>query len=277
MVACGRGPVQVLGDTPTSSSAPATTTDPVASRSPLPPCGEYHSQSRPPEADASDGCLLDAFQSGRPAELIVHRTTIEGDPVDHYYRVREKERVEVIFDGRQDKYGGRLQHDQCWSLTVGPGGPEATRCKAIVVEEPAPEPNAAERAAGERNEQLIARLPSLEPAERGESRMTTWPGAIGPNTVTRVTYRLPAGADRCALVTKFEDAMADDAWTVSAMETPDLSGTGNIRWAELRHGRDRVVLSIVPTGDTFHLYAEADSATPAAGGTFRMPCGIGPK
>jgi len=185
--------------------------------------------------------------------------------------------VEVIFDGRRDKFGGRRQHDRCWALTTGPGGPEVSHCKAVVVEEPAPEPNAAERAAGDRNQAMIARLPSLEPADRVESRMTRWPGGMGPNFVTRVTYRLPIGTDRCALVTRFEDALAGDRWAINALETPDLSGTGNIRWSDLRSGRDRVAISINPTDDTFALYAEADTATPAATGAYRMPCGIGPR
>lgn len=64
-------------------------------------------------------CFWQALAAGRPAELSVTRTGIEGDPVTTLYRaLPNRAGVEVLIDATRDRFGsGR------WSRTVCAAGP----------------------------------------------------------------------------------------------------------------------------------------------------------
>ncbi|MFS3128361.1 hypothetical protein ACLM5J_08135 [Nocardioides sp. Bht2] len=77
-------------------------------RTPLRSCGE---QFIPPFLDGTAlryaDCLRNALEDGRAAEAVVTFTTVEGDPVVRYLRVRRNGAVEVFTDSTQDKFGSR--------------------------------------------------------------------------------------------------------------------------------------------------------------------------
>ena len=73
----------------------------VVNRQPLESCGE--------EIDtlnaAARACLLEAFESGRGAEIISTQATIEGDPITRYIRVHDNGVVEIFIDATRDRFG----------------------------------------------------------------------------------------------------------------------------------------------------------------------------
>lgn len=76
-----------------------------AERASLPPCGEVQVDHELPEGPEVD-CFDEALQAGRPAELVVRSSTVEGDEVITYYRaVPEQEGLEYWLDATQDAFG----------------------------------------------------------------------------------------------------------------------------------------------------------------------------
>ncbi|HYU50934.1 MAG TPA: hypothetical protein VEO91_13515 [Candidatus Limnocylindria bacterium] len=80
----------------------------MASREPLPFCGQEPSSSGIDFNLPARQCFWDAYQRRRPAEFITTKSTIEGDPVTMIYRVRRDGRIEVFVDATQDQYSARL-------------------------------------------------------------------------------------------------------------------------------------------------------------------------
>lgn len=76
-------------------------------RDPMPSCGAFAPEDvRHDNPDLAEGqeCLLDAFESGEPAELEVVQLTEEGAPVTEILRVVGEGEVEVLMDSRQDEF-----------------------------------------------------------------------------------------------------------------------------------------------------------------------------
>ncbi|MFR9774804.1 DUF4362 domain-containing protein [Micromonospora sp. MS34] len=86
-----------------------------ATRSPArPDCGVWtlgQGDRLPTEAAE---CLDGALRDGQEARMRVIAPTIEGGPITTDYLVRVDGRVEVIADGRRDRYGaGRIERRIC--------------------------------------------------------------------------------------------------------------------------------------------------------------------
>jgi hypothetical protein len=89
----------------------------VVNRQPLESCGEEVLSQGEPHDQAVRGCLLQAFEDGRGAELISRQPTIEGDPITRYLRVHENGVVEIFVDATGDRFGsGRWERIVCDEL-----------------------------------------------------------------------------------------------------------------------------------------------------------------
>jgi hypothetical protein len=77
----------------------------VVNRRPLPSCGEEMLEQGEGGDVALRTCLLEAYQEGRPAELVSTQPTIEGDPITRYIRVHENGVVEIFHDATRDRFG----------------------------------------------------------------------------------------------------------------------------------------------------------------------------
>ena len=61
--------------------------------------------------------MLEAFESGRSAELTSTMTSVEGDPITRIIRVLEDGTVEVFVDATRDNYGsGQWERLRCTAL-----------------------------------------------------------------------------------------------------------------------------------------------------------------
>jgi Domain of unknown function (DUF4362) len=79
-------------------------------------CGREEQMHGQGYDEAARTCLWDAYRSNRPAELVMIRHTIEGDPISITLRVRSKTSIEVIEDNR-DRFGARgLRSSVCKEL-----------------------------------------------------------------------------------------------------------------------------------------------------------------
>jgi hypothetical protein len=81
----------------------------IVNRLPLEPCGVEtldSTDATPWDAEART-CLLEAYVSGDPAELISTATTEEGDAITHYYRVHENGTVEIFVDATAGRFGSQ--------------------------------------------------------------------------------------------------------------------------------------------------------------------------
>src|SRR5919106_1454468 len=98
---------------------PSMPPDWVVNRNPLPSCGEEVLGQGQAGDGAARTCLLEAFQEGRPAELISTQSTIEGDPITRYLRVHENGVVEIFVDGTRDRFGsGHWERMRCQGLVA---------------------------------------------------------------------------------------------------------------------------------------------------------------
>jgi hypothetical protein len=80
----------------------------VRRRAPLPPCGiERLRQGDDGARSRPRACLARAIASGRRAELISVRPTIEGDPITTVVRLVRPGRVDLIVDTIRDRFGPR--------------------------------------------------------------------------------------------------------------------------------------------------------------------------
>lgn len=81
-----------------------------AQRDPMPSCGAFELDEialANVELEEANQCLLEAFESGEPAELQVALMTDEGDPIIETYRVIATGEVEMMVDTRQDDFGSK--------------------------------------------------------------------------------------------------------------------------------------------------------------------------
>jgi hypothetical protein len=104
-------------------------TDEPAARS----CGSYENAHEPPSAEQREGnrCVLDAMAADEAARLVVTRTTIEGDPIVTTISVHARDRVELVVDGTQDRFGdGSVETLECTGLRELDGFLEGTGCEA---------------------------------------------------------------------------------------------------------------------------------------------------
>lgn len=87
-------------------------------RTPYASCGEqFLSPFLDGAALAYADCLRDAVAESRAAEAVVTFTTVEGDPITSYLRVRPNGTVEVFTDSTQDKFGsGTWERRTCRRL-----------------------------------------------------------------------------------------------------------------------------------------------------------------
>lgn len=85
--------------------------------------GRYENRNEPvsAEQERANRCLLEAFATGRPAELVVTFHSVEGDPVTTYYRILGPHRVEVFVDNTADRYSDqKWVHMLCGDLVDDP-------------------------------------------------------------------------------------------------------------------------------------------------------------
>lgn len=107
-------------------------------------CGSYESLNEPPkEGEAEKNrCLLDAFEAGRDAKLVVTLATVEGDPLTHHFTVTGPGEVEVLVDATKDKFGsGTWQALRCTGLTERSGRLSWSACSEIEVPSDLPQTN----------------------------------------------------------------------------------------------------------------------------------------
>ena len=69
-----------------------------------PSCGRYENRNEPvsAEQERANRCLLDAFDEGRPAELVATHHGEDGGPITTYFRMLGPHRVEVFVDSTAD-------------------------------------------------------------------------------------------------------------------------------------------------------------------------------
>lgn len=98
----------------------------------MPSCGAFEPEDTRhdnPELGEAQACLLDAFESGEPAELEVTQLTSEGDPATDILRVIGEGEVEVLMDRRQDEFGSMdFGHMVCTELREREVMLAATEC-----------------------------------------------------------------------------------------------------------------------------------------------------
>jgi hypothetical protein len=107
-------------------------------------CGGYENRNEAPTDEQSDRnrCLLDAFEAGRAATLVVTLSTVEGDPITHYFRVTDARQVEVLVDGTKDKFGAGDWHaSSCTGLSERAGRLSWTGCTETEVPADLPQTN----------------------------------------------------------------------------------------------------------------------------------------
>ena len=107
-------------------------------------CGSYESLNAPPEEGEAEKnrCLLDAFEDGREAKLVVTLATVEGDPLVHYFTVTESGQLELLVDSTKDKFGSGSWHAQtCTGLEERHGRLSWTGCAETEVPSDLPQTN----------------------------------------------------------------------------------------------------------------------------------------
>ena len=93
----------------TSSAVPLLEPLPADAGASAPSCGREVQTHGQGYDEAARTCLWDAYRAGRPAELVMTRHTIEGDPITLTLRVRSNTSIEVLVDNR-DRFGTRGLH-----------------------------------------------------------------------------------------------------------------------------------------------------------------------
>ena len=80
-------------------------------------CGFENLQSGAEVNQEGRRCLLEAFDSGTPAQFVSRLTTIEGDPIVRTYAVLGPGDVRLAWDARLDKFGsGKIELLRCAGL-----------------------------------------------------------------------------------------------------------------------------------------------------------------
>jgi len=108
-IACSPSPAPTtVDDSAVGSTAPpagsTTAAAPSADIPANPSCGKevsVHGQGRDP---AARECFWNAYQTNKPAELVITVHTIEGDPITHALLMRSASSIEVVRDSK-DRFG----------------------------------------------------------------------------------------------------------------------------------------------------------------------------
>ena len=96
---------------------PGAVPDWVANREPLDSCGTEDAGQGERIDRGARACLLEAFRTGRGAELTSTETSVEGDPITSIIRVHPDGTVEVFLDMTQDAFGsGAWERLRCTAL-----------------------------------------------------------------------------------------------------------------------------------------------------------------
>jgi hypothetical protein len=100
-------------------------------------CGEWENRNEPVSGEQrrKTRCLLDAFESGRTAELYVVFHSVEGDPIREYYRVLGSGRVEVFIDSTADSFANqKWSHLLCGEVADEAGYVYVSECRELWVD-----------------------------------------------------------------------------------------------------------------------------------------------
>ncbi|HRI66014.1 MAG TPA: hypothetical protein PK156_17320 [Polyangium sp.] len=104
----------------TASNTPAQGSAALPAGDAAPSCGHETQIHGPGYDEAARSCLWDAYRAGRPAELVLTRYTVEGDPITVTLRIRSGPAIEVHEDNR-DRFGARgVRSSTCTELSRGP-------------------------------------------------------------------------------------------------------------------------------------------------------------
>ena len=82
-------------------------------RDALPSCGSVvlsQGESLRGDAPFEVACLREGLESGNGAELVVQAPTVEGDPIQSYYRVTPRGATELYEDATKDAFGDGEWH-----------------------------------------------------------------------------------------------------------------------------------------------------------------------
>ena len=106
-----------------------------------PSCGRYENRNEPvsAEQERANRCFLDAFEEGRPAELVATHHGVDGGPITTYYRILSPHRVEVFVDSTADVESSpqRWVHMVCAGVVDDPLDVSVDRpgCRELSVDE----------------------------------------------------------------------------------------------------------------------------------------------
>lgn len=122
----------------TSSTPPSAVSPPdwLLDREPLPSCGTFEVDEVRHDNVAfgqAVDCLMSAWRTGTPAELLFAMMTDEGDAVTNLYRILGEGGVEVMYDAREDVFGATaFGYLRCTELARGDLAVHAVRCEPSV-------------------------------------------------------------------------------------------------------------------------------------------------
>jgi hypothetical protein len=96
-------------------------------------CGSYELPlANPPLHRVEQQCLIEAFQTGSPADLRVRTRTIEGDPYRVVFRVVGPGSVLVLVNAN-DMGTHRREAHRCRVLAAGEGRPQHSNCVTLTL------------------------------------------------------------------------------------------------------------------------------------------------
>jgi hypothetical protein len=111
-IACSSSPTPTTVDdsavgstaTPATPASNATAASPSAETPANPSCGKEENVHGQGHNAAARACFWEAYQTNKPAELVLTVYTIEGDPITHALLMRSSSSIEVVRDSK-DRFG----------------------------------------------------------------------------------------------------------------------------------------------------------------------------
>jgi len=93
----------------------------VVNRQPLDACADGVVEVDSPEARSGQACVLEAYRSGRGAELVTAGRMETGEPLTSYLRVHENGTIEMFLNLGDDPSGpGAWERFRCEELVANP-------------------------------------------------------------------------------------------------------------------------------------------------------------
>lgn len=93
----------------------------IANRQPLDACADGVVEEDSPEARSGKACLLEAYGSGRGAELVTAGRMETGEPLTSYLRVHENGTIEMFLNlGDDPGAPGAWERFRCEELAANP-------------------------------------------------------------------------------------------------------------------------------------------------------------